>query len=454
MSREPSATTIDATASPQAEGSGEVQFGLFWVHPERRFDSFAAPLTTFGRSDDCTHCLHGGQVSRLHARVSQTSRGLQLTDVGSRNGSYVNQERVTDALLRVQDVVRLGNWVGIVLALTERDQPLTQVAGGVFLGPAATRVHAQAVRAAVSQLPIVLCGETGSGKEVLATTIHRASGRSGALVAVNCAALPEGLAEAELFGYRKGAFTGANQPSPGHFRAAHDGTLLLDEIADLPLGVQAKLLRALEQRAVVPLGESMPVQVNLKVVAAGQEPLSTAVEAGRFRADLYARLRGVELRLPPLRARREEIVPIFVAQARTALAQQGLAEAEHSETALVSPELAEGLCSHDWPMNVRELVQVAHQLAVLYPNQLPWPHHLLPESMRGERSANETPGGIRRPLDAGERQSQVELLLRTLERTGGNMTRAAASLGISRQRAYRLLEGLSEADMARFRAGR
>src|SRR5690606_35976154 len=122
-------------------------------------------------------CLHGGQVSRLHARVSQTSRGLQLTDVGSRNGSYVNQERVTDALLRAQDVVRLGNWVGIVLALTERDQPLTQVAGGVFLGPAATRVHAQAVRAAVSQLPIVLCGETGSGKEVLATTIHRASGR-------------------------------------------------------------------------------------------------------------------------------------------------------------------------------------------------------------------------------------------------------------------------------------
>src|SRR5690606_39986274 len=129
-------------------------------------------------------------------------------------GSYVNQERVTDALLRAQDVVRLGNWVGIVLALTERDQPLTQVAGGVFLGPAATRVHAQAVRAAVSQLPIVLCGETGSGKEVLARTIHRASGRPGDLVAVNCAALPEGLAEAELFGYRKGAFTGAHKSSP------------------------------------------------------------------------------------------------------------------------------------------------------------------------------------------------------------------------------------------------
>src|SRR5690606_29931746 len=127
-------------------------------------------------------------------------------------------------------------------------------------------------------LPIILYGETGSGKEVLARTIHRASGRPGDLVAVNCAALPEGLAEAELFGYRKGAFTGAHKSSPGHFRAAHQGTLLLDEVADLPLAVQAKLLRALEERSVVPLGESRPIPVDLKILAAGQVPLSVAVE--------------------------------------------------------------------------------------------------------------------------------------------------------------------------------
>ena len=462
MSREPSATTLEATASSQLGGE-TIQNGILWIHPERRFDAFASGVTTFGRSDDCTYCLPGGQVSRLHAQVEQGSQGPLLTDAGSRNGCLLNRKPVVQSLLQPQDVLRLGNWVGVVLSLTEHDQPLTQVADHIILGPAATRVHAQAIRAAASQLPIIVYGETGSGKEVLATTIHRAGGRAGQFVAVNCAALPEGLAEAELFGYRKGAFTGAHQSSLGHFRAAHQGTLLLDEVADLPLALQAKLLRALEERSVVPLGESMPIQVDLKLLAAGQQPLVAAVEAGRFRSDLYARLRGVELHLPPLRERREEIVPIFLNQARRALNEQreDASQRQSSDTSpVLSTDFAELLCTYRWPMNVREVVQVARQVAVLYPTHSVWSASLLPESMRTDpASLDPQKTALGDPSNSvlegpQGRRAEAERLLRHLERTGGNVSQAAAALGISRQRAYRLLESYPDLDLARLRAGR
>ena len=160
-------------------------------------------------------------------------------------------------------------------------------------------------------MPIVLEGETGTGKELATRALHRWSGRSGPLSAVNCAALPEGLAEGELFGYRRGAFTGADRASAGFFRGADGGTLLLDEVSDLPLGLQAKLLRVLEEREVQPLGEISPGADRRAVVVAGQQPLIEAVRAGRFRADLLARLDGLAVRLPPLRERREDVLPLF-----------------------------------------------------------------------------------------------------------------------------------------------
>jgi transcriptional regulator with GAF, ATPase, and Fis domain len=186
--------------------------------------------------------------------VLASSRGYELLDRGSRNGTFVNTQRVTSHTLKDQDVVRIGGWVGVYLTLQADDAPLTEVSKGVFLGAKAFTCYRQAMRAASSPLPVIISGETGAGKEVLAGTIHRLSARPGHFVAVNCAALPESLAEGELFGYRKGAFTGAGQAHPGYFRSADRGTLLLDEIADLQPSIQAKLLRVLEERAVTPLG--------------------------------------------------------------------------------------------------------------------------------------------------------------------------------------------------------
>ena len=189
--------------------------------------------------------------------------------------------------------------MGIV---TASPAPFEEIGPGLWGGGALQAALAPLRQAAASDLPIVLEGETGCGKEVVTRTLHRWSGRSGPLVAVNCAALPEGLAEGELFGYRRGAFTGAERASVGYFRGADAGTLLLDEVSDLPLVLQAKLLRVLEERAVQPLGETRPVPIDVRVVVAGQQPLMEVMRAGRFRADLLARLDGLTVRLPPLRA--------------------------------------------------------------------------------------------------------------------------------------------------------
>jgi DNA-binding NtrC family response regulator len=173
---------------------------------------------------------------------------------------------------------------------------------------------------------------------------------------VNCAAYAESTISAELFGYRKGAFTGADRASAGHVRAAHGGTLLLDEVLDLPVELQAKLLRVLEQREVLPLGENEPVAVDVAFVAATQVPLARAVLAGKFRADLRARLEGFVLRIPALCERRADIVPLFLAL----LARHGLSSAR------LQPALVERLCLYDWPLNVRELENVARRLIAIH----------------------------------------------------------------------------------------
>jgi len=236
------------------------------------------------------------------------------------------------------------------------------------------------------------------------------------------------LAEAELFGYRRGAFTGADRASPGFFRSAQGGTLLLDEVSDLPLALQAKLLRALEQKTVQPLGETVPVPVDVRLVVAGQSSLFEAVKRQHFRADLLARLNGITLHLPPLRARRTDILPLFCGFARVAKAG-ALPELE--------PEFVERLALHDWPFNVREVLQLARRLAVLQGAESVLRAQHLPREMReGEASSPSSP----LPLPANAPALELERLLDALRATGGNVTRAAASLGVSRQRAYRLLE--------------
>jgi transcriptional regulator with PAS, ATPase and Fis domain len=475
VSQEVSSTTTDALVWSTRNGDRPSQ-GILWVYPERRFDRFGTETATFGRTPDCSFELPDSQVSRLHAAVNARSNSFELCDCGSRNGTYVNGVRTPRHQLREQDVVRIGGWVGVYLTPLSDDPPLAEISDGVFVGPRALATYKQAMRASQSPLPVVISGETGSGKEVLATTIHQLSGRTGHFVAVNCAALPESLAEGELFGYRKGAFTGANKSHLGYFRSADQGTLLLDEIADLSPGTQAKLLRVLEERAVVPLGESHPTAVNVRVLAAGQGRLCDAVVAGRFRADLFSRLRGMELQLPPLRERREEVVAIFTAQLRKNL----------SRLPEMTPEFIEALCCYSWPLNVREVVQLALQQGVLYGDREPWTARQLPETFReapvvlgvpapenlrpapearasvptpgsntppdfAQPSPSEPPPLDRRAHSAVQRDEHLQTLLDALQQHGGNVSKAAAALGISRQRAYRLLEQRPELNLSELR---
>jgi DNA-binding NtrC family response regulator len=288
------------------------------------------------------------------------------------------------------------------------------------------------MRAAESDLPVILEGETGTGKEVVARAIHAWSKRMGPFAAVNCAALSETLAEGELFGYRRGAFTGAERASPGLFRAAQGGTLLLDEVADLPLALQAKLLRVLEQREVQPLGESKPVAVDARILVATQEPLSDVVARRQFRPDLLARLDGIRVRLPPLRRRAGDVPALF---ARVfALESAG-------RTPSMDADFVERLCMHDWPFNVREVVLLARRLRILCSDQpslraRDLPSEMAPEAERAAaRQAN--------PSDVARDDDSPDLLLAltsALRASRGNVSQAAAVLGISRQRAYRLMQ--------------
>ena len=435
MAADRGATTVTGVGSQRATRA-DVPLRLAWVFPRAASHALDPPRgpagLILGREEGCAVHLEGGDVSRRHAVVERTpAGGLQLRDLGSRNGVRVNGKQVQAAPIEAGDVVRLGGWVGVVTVAPAGD--FGALAPDLWGGACLRDALAPLTRAAASDLPIVLQGETGTGKEVVARTIHAWSGRGGPMVAVNCAALPEGLAEAELFGYRRGAFTGADRPSAGFFRSATGGTLLLDEVSDLPLGVQAKLLRVLEERAVQPLGETRPVPVDVRIIVAGQQALMDAVREGRFRADLLGRIDGVTVRLPALRQRREDVFPLFL----HLLGKLGAAPVPAVES-----EVVERLSVHDWPFNVRELVLLVRRLLTLHAHIATLRAEHLPARIGGAEPA---PGNVNASPGARAAPETVELpaLLGALRTAGGNVARAAAMLGITRQRAYRLMEGQS-----------
>jgi two-component system, NtrC family, response regulator GlrR len=418
---------------------GQAALVLAWLFPVTDGPvlelSAGRPQALLGRDEDCTVVLAGTDVSRRHASLISEGRNVVLRDLESRNGTFVNGRAIKSTLLEPNDVVRIGGWVGVV---TRAHGPLGSLAPGLFGGGALRAALSAAERASRSDLPIVLEGETGTGKEAVSRAIHGWSGRSGPFIAVNCAALPEALAEGELFGYRRGAFTGAEQANLGHFRAAQRGTLLLDEVCELKLSLQAKLLRVLEQREVQPLGESTPVALDVRVLAAAQEPLARAVQEGRFRADLYARLDGVTLRLPPLRERRAEIPYLF---SRLLVEQSG------ARPPAVDVRLVERVCLYDWPFNVRELALLVKRLLVLHGAEPSLKLQHLPERLREE--AVHVSGATAHEKQPEPRSTGLELadLIVALRTSGGNVAKAASKLGISRQRAYRMMQGHPEVDL-------
>jgi len=433
--------TTTVTEAASAASVDFHQATLVWLFPRTTapvdLRAGAPRELSIGREETSAVWLSGSDVSRRHAVLRLAADGAaRIADLGSRNGVRVNGRSVSEAPIGVGDVVRLGGWVGLV---TSTPGAFEEIAPGLWGGAALQASLAPLRQAAASDLPIVLEGETGTGKELVTRALHRWSGRPGPLVAVNCAALPEGLAEGELFGYRRGAFTGADRASAGFFRSAHGGTLLLDEVSDLPLPLQAKLLRVLEEREVQPLGEIRPVPIDVRVVVAGQQPLIEAVRAGRFRADLLARLDGLAVRLPPLRRRREDVLPLF---------SHLLQELGQGHAPSIESDFAERLCMHDWPFNVRELVLLARRLLTLYGREATLRAQHLPERLAGggesrepDPLASRAPAAARPAPAVPPEPVELPALVVALRASGGNVARAAAMLGISRQRAYRLMEG-------------
>jgi DNA-binding NtrC family response regulator len=309
--------------------------------------------------------------------------------------------------------------VGVPAAAAKRE-------GNEILGNSAAlqRCLERARHAARANADVLVEAESGTGKELIARFIHNASDRKNKpFVAVNCSAVPEQLLESELFGHTRGAFTGATQNRLGRFAAAEGGTLLLDEIGEMPLDLQPKLLRVLQERQIEPLGESKPIAVDIRVIATTNVSLLEMVGQGRFRADLYYRLNVIPISLPPLRQRREDIPLLAREFAERFSAQAGRAVPEFST------EFMNGLLRHEWPGNIRELSNFIHRVVTLSDSDVIDDSWLSPEFLHVTAPpAVEVMRGF-----AGNSLREVErsLLEKTLEATHGNRTHAAEMLGVS-----------------------
>lgn len=310
-----------------------------------------------------------------------------------------------------------------------------------LIGPsqAMREVHKRIGLAAANSMPVLVLGETGTGKEMVARALHRHSARAGQpFVAVNCSAIPKELLESELFGHVRGAFTGATGERPGCFRAADGGVLLLDEIGDMALDVQAKILRALQEGEVTPLGSHKTVKVDVRVVAATHRDLAAAVREGRFREDLLYRLDVLSIRMPPLRERLADIITL----AEHFLRRAALQGAPDAVSKALSAEAAQRLLSHPWPGNVRELRNVMERCHALVRHRVIGGADL--DLALGAAAPGEAPATLPADWLEGELPAAVErlerlLIAHALAQTQGNRAETARRLGIHRQLLYRKL---------------
>jgi two-component system NtrC family response regulator/two-component system response regulator HydG len=302
--------------------------------------------------------------------------------------------------------------------------------------PALQRVHDLLKRVAPTRATVLITGETGTGKELVARSLHELSDRSrGPFVAINCSALPETLLESELFGYVKGAFTGAVAPRRGLFEEANGGTLFLDEIATISPAIQVKLLRVLQERRIQRLGSSQSVAVDFRLVAAGNLDLAGQVEAGTFREDLFYRLNIFPITVPPLRERKEDI-PLLASHFRLRFAEEnGLEPPE------IRADTMERLLEHDWPGNVRELENFIERAVIMHAGTKSMPFDA-PGTRRGDAASELATRSIRErwTLDRLER----EYILDVVRETNGHQIRAAEILGIDRRTLYRKLKQYRE----------
>jgi len=360
-------------------------------------------------------------MSSNHLRFERDRAHWLAIDAGSRNGILVNGAKQERAIVADHDIVEAGRSF-FMLRVSEYsgdpslELPARPPAGTlVTLDPLLARSFEELARIAASEVPVLIGGSTGSGKERVAQWIHTVSRRSGAFVPVNCGALPSGLVESELFGHKKGAFSGAITDAPGLVVASSNGTLFLDEIGDLPAPAQAALLRVLEEHEVRAVGATTRTTVDLRVVAATHRDLDAMIEDGNFREDLLARLSGFELELPSLAERRVDI---------------GTMLAEIAPDTTFAAAAIRALLAYNWPRNVRELVRAVERAAAL--------------ASGGEITASQLPEEIATakftapaiaPADA-----RRDELVALLEKHHGNVSKVAVELGRVRQQVQRWLK--------------
>lgn len=319
------------------------------------------------------------RASRHHADIFRSGRNqkIVLADKGSSNGTFVNGVRVDEAHLEDGDLIRIGDSF-LLFRITPLKAPDADVPGLAGRAPEIARVRSLIKRVADTEVSALILGESGTGKGVAARAIHGLSGRRGQLVTLNCSAIPEQLAESQLFGHRKGSFTGANQDQEGVFRAADKGTLFLDEVGDLPPTVQPKLLVAIEEQIIARVGSVKSEKVDVRVVAATNAPLQEEVKAKRFRGDLWARLSDFVIEMPPLKSRKEDILPILLDSIRTP--QPSL-----------EPDLVEALLLYPWPFNVRELLKIGRELEIRGSGAATWTLDMLEGRLTADGQPLATP---------------------------------------------------------------
>jgi two-component system, NtrC family, response regulator GlrR len=419
-------------ATPQALASVE-RFHLTVVDGPRR------GLTWDSQGDRCGIGSHPSNelvideptVSRFHCEILLEAKGARVRDLQSTNGTTVDGVTVLDAFLRSGSVLRIGNTGLRFESHGERValplSPSSEFGSLVGVSASMRATFALLERAATSSCTVLVEGETGTGKEDAAESIHKLSGRGGPFVVVDCGAIPPSLLESELFGHERGAFTGAHDRRIGAFEEAHGGTLFLDELGELPLELQPKLLRALESHEIRRVGSNQYRPVDVRVVAATNRDLRGAINGGTFRADLYFRLAVLRVPMPPLRTRPEDL-PILVERLLLRL-RAGDDEAR----ALLTPAYFAQLQSAAWPGNVRELRNYLERCLVVK-GPLPIGDGAAAASVGVDA---QLPYGEARDRAAAEFERRyLEALLRS---HNGQVARAAKAAGLDRAYLYRLL---------------
>jgi transcriptional regulator with PAS, ATPase and Fis domain len=419
------AETLSEEVDARVSTRGRPAPGLVLVHSEGTPRLRAALLPPagleIGRGTFAGMPLDDQRLSSRHVRVAWSGGAWSIADLESHNGTYVDGRRVTgEATFERARVLRAGRTIFLlendvrrfVGASIERD-------GDALVGPTLLGPWREIERAARSGDVLLLTGESGAGKDLASRAFHARAGARGPFVAVNCAAIPQGLAERLLFGTRRGAYSGATEDADGYVQAADGGTLFLDEVADLDTAVQPKLLRAIEAKEIVPLGASRPRRVEVRVCSAARD-LRRAVAEGRFREDLYFRIGRPEVSIPPLRERCEEIPWLLASE--LGRARSGLTAA---------PALVEACILRPWPGNVRELLSETRRMAGAVGDR----DTVGLEDLARDAGA-ELPRAAARPSAARDLPDDATIE-KTLRDHGGNVTRAARTLGMHRNQVRR-----------------